>query len=132
VRPVRACLAAQLALVAVLKPGVIGALRADEVDPGKQQFLTSCGTCHSVDDGAGNRQGPNLFGVYGRHVGERADFNYSDTLKAGTWSWTDDTLDQWIENAQQAHPGTIMNYRQANPDRRRLVIEYLKKMRPEN
>ena len=106
--------------------------KAQDSDAGKQQFLTSCGTCHSAENGAGNRQGPNLFGVYGRRVGERTDFKYSDALKAGTWAWTEETLDPWIENAQAAHPGTMMNYRQANPDKRKLVIDYLRKMRPAN
>jgi cytochrome c len=30
----------------------------EDVDPAKQQFLTSCGVCHSDDPGAGARQGP--------------------------------------------------------------------------
>jgi cytochrome c len=116
--------------IIALTAALTGPLNADESDAGKQQFLTSCGACHSAENGAGNRQGPNLFGVYGRRVGERTDFNYSDALKGGSWKWTQETLDPWIENAQAAHPGTMMNYRQANPDKRKLVIDYLKRMIP--
>ncbi len=106
----------------------LAVVHAEDVEAGKQQFLTSCGVCHSADPGAGARQGPNLFGVYGRKVGSVADFKYSSALKSGDWIWTDATLDPWITNAQEAHPGTFMNYRQSNPEKRKLVIEYLKSL----
>ncbi len=103
-------------------------VQAEEVDAGKQQFLTSCGVCHSAEQSGGARQGPNLFGVYGRKVGSVVDFKYSSALKSGDWVWSDATLDPWITNSQETHPGTFMNYRQANPDKRKLVIDYLKSL----
>ena len=42
--------------------------------------------------------------------------------------WDATTLDEWITNAQAAHPGTFMNYRQANAEKRKRVIEYLKSL----
>jgi cytochrome c len=103
---------------------------AQSSDVGKTQFLTSCGVCHSTDAGAPNRQGPNLGGVYGRKVGQIDNFKYSDALKNGDWIWNDTTLDSWLENSQEAHPGTVMNYRQANPEKRQIVIDYLKSLSP--
>jgi cytochrome c len=103
------------------------AARADP-GPGEKQFLTSCGVCHTAEKGGGTRQGPNLFGVYGRKAGTLPGFNYSAALKNGGWVWDETTLDVWITNAQAAHPGTVMNYRQANPEKRKLVIEYLKSL----
>jgi len=104
-----------------------GAARAVDLDAARQQFVTSCGVCHvSSADDAQKRQGPNLYGVYGRHVAARPDFDYSATLKAGTWTWDEAALDRWIENAQEAHPGTIMVYRQADPEKRGLIIAFLK------
>ncbi|VTZ25497.1 Cytochrome c class I [Methylocella tundrae] len=102
--------------------------RAEDAAAGKQQFLTSCGVCHSSDPAAGARQGPNLFGVYGRKVGSIAGFKYSNALQSGDWVWSEATLDPWITNSQEAHPGTFMNYRQTNPEKRKLVIEYLKSL----
>ena len=42
--------------------------------------------------------------------------------------WTEETLDHWIENAQAYVPGTNMMYRQAKPERRQLIIAYLKSL----
>ncbi|MBN9508463.1 MAG: c-type cytochrome [Alphaproteobacteria bacterium] len=112
------------AALAALAPGA----RADDPGPGQKQFLASCGVCHTADKGAGNRQGPNLFGVYGRKAGTLPDFQYSPALKNGGWVWDATTLDEWITNAQAAHPGTFMNYRQANAEKRKRVIEYLKSL----
>ena len=47
-------------------------------------------------------------------------------LKAGGWTWDEATLDPWMENAQGTHPGTIMNYRQRDPDKRKAILSYLK------
>jgi cytochrome c len=115
-------------LLATLTTPIAAPVHAEDVDPAKQQFLTSCGVCHSVDPGAGARQGPNLFGVYGRKVGSVVDFKYSSALKSGDWTWNEATLDPWITNSQEAHPGTFMSYRQSNPEKRKLVIEYLKSL----
>jgi cytochrome c len=102
--------------------------RAQDLEAARQQFLTSCGTCHSADHNTAPRQGPNLATVYGRHVAALPDYKYSEVLKGGDWVWSEATLDPWIENAQAAHPGTVMNYRQANPDKRQLIIAYLKSL----
>jgi cytochrome c len=106
--------------------------RAQDLEAGRQQFLTSCGTCHSTDIHSAPRQGPNLANVYGRHVASLPDYKYSEALKAGDWVWSEATLDPWIENAQAAHPGTVMNYRQANPEKRLLIIAYLKSLQQAN
>jgi len=104
------------------------AARADD-DPNRAQFLTSCGTCHSAEPGAPPRQGPNLFGVYGRKAGTLESFQYSDALKSADWTWDEQHLDKWIENAQAMRPGVVMPYRQADPAKRAKVIEYLKSLK---
>jgi cytochrome c len=104
----------------------VGAAFAQDLDAAKAQFLTSCGTCHTADPGAPPRQGPNLAGVYGRKAGSLPDFKYSDAVKGGGWIWDETTLEPWMENAQAVHPGTIMNYRQRDPEKRKLILQYLK------
>lgn len=101
---------------------------AEDPAAARQQFLTSCGVCHTVEQVAAPRQGPNLLGVYGRPAGAVADFNYSTVLKTGGWTWTEKTLDPWLENAQASHPGTTMNFRQRDPEKRKLIIEFLKSL----
>lgn len=107
---------------------------ADESDlsAAETQFQKSCGTCHTVEPDGGKRQGPNLFGVYGRKVGQMEGFEYSEALSSGDWVWTEAELDPWIENAQKAHPGTSMNYRQRSAEKRALIISYLKSLSSAN
>lgn len=102
--------------------------RAD--DAGRQQFITSCGVCHSAETNGGHRQGPNLFGVVGRRAGEKADFAYSKALAASGIVWDEATLNRWIEDAPAMVPGTVMAYRQANPDKRKLIVDYLTTLKP--
>ncbi len=105
---------------------------AADLEAAKAQFLKSCGTCHTVEKGAPVRQGPNLATAFGRKAGSLEEFpKYSDALKragAGGLVWTEDKLDQWITNAGLLVPGATMPYRQADPDKRKLVIEYLKSL----
>ncbi|MBT9292746.1 c-type cytochrome [Hyphomicrobiaceae bacterium 22] len=102
--------------------------RADDLEAGKAQFLKSCGTCHSAEPGAAPRQGPNLHGVIGRKAGTLPGFTYSPALQSWGEVWTEDLLEPWITNAQLTRPGTVMNYRQADEDKRKLIIQYLKSL----
>jgi cytochrome c len=106
---------------------------ADGVDPAaaETQFKKSCGTCHVAEAEAAPRQGPNLFGVVGRQAGDVAAFKYSPAFAAGSGGivWDEGTLDRWLTDPQSVIPGAVMLYKQADPDKRRLVIEYLKTRR---
>jgi cytochrome c len=95
------------------------------------QFKKSCGTCHVAAADAGRRQGPNLFGVVGRKAGDVAEFKYSEAFAKGSGGivWDEATLDRWLADPQSVIPGAAMLSKQADPDKRRLVIEYLKTRR---
>ena len=101
---------------------------AQDLEAARKLFVNACGTCHAVEPGGPARQGPNLRGVVGRASASLPDFKYSDALKGAGWVWDETRLDQWLTNSQEALPGTNMLYRQANPDRRQLVIAYLKSL----
>ena len=104
--------------------------RAQDADAGKAQFLKSCGVCHAVEKDAAPRQGPNLLGIFGRKAGKIQNFKYSDALAKADLTWDEPTLDRWIEDAAAVLPGTIMPYRQRDPDKRKLVIDFLKSLKP--
>lgn len=72
--------------------------------------------------------GPNLRGVVGRPAGTAPDFVYSAPfLKALTgMTWDEGTLDWWIRDTQAWVPGTVMFYKQKDPEIRRKIIAYLK------
>ena len=103
---------------------------ADGVDPAaaEAQFKKSCGTCHTVDPNAPPRQGPNLFGVVGRPAGSLEGFKYSPAFLAGKDGivWDEANIDRWITDPQAMIPGAVMLYKQADPEKRHLVIEFLK------
>ena len=124
-----ACLASVMAATALVATGQ--AQTPVDLEAARRQFVTSCGTCHAVEAGAPARQGPNLSGVYGRRAGTPPDFRYSPALQGADIVWNEATLDPWIENAQAMRPGTIMNYRQADPAKRRLIIAFLKSISPQ-
>lgn len=95
---------------------------------GAAQFVKSCGTCHAHEAKAGPRQGPNLWSVIGRQAGTQKGFKYSPAFKAGSAGiiWDEAKVNQWITNPQAMIPGVIMMYKQADPDKRKIIIDYLK------
>lgn len=103
-------------------------IAAQEIDLAKarQQFVASCGVCHTAEKGGPNRQGPNVYDILGKPAAARDGFKYSEPLKSSGFVWDEATLDRWIEDAQAMRPGTIMAYRQRDAERRKLVIAYLK------
>jgi cytochrome c len=117
-----------LAITVVLPLASLPA-RAQNVDAGKAQFVTSCGTCHTAGKGEPARQGPNLWSVVGRKAGSVEGFKYSAALKGADFVWDEEKLDAWITNAQAIVPGSVMPYRQRDPDKRKAVIAYLKTLK---
>jgi len=76
---------------------------------GKDVF-NRCAMCHSDAKGAGNRIGPDLWGVVGRKAGTEPGFNYSSALKSSGIVWTPDKLEQWVMGPGKMVPGTRMMF----------------------
>ncbi|MCP8893196.1 c-type cytochrome [Sphingomonas faeni] len=91
---------------------------------GDKVFGQQCGACHSVKPGE-RRIGPSLAAVVGRKAGTAAGFPYSPALKASGITWNKATLDSWLTKSQAAVPGTRMSYAQADPAKRKAIIDYL-------
>lgn len=123
-----ACQPIAIAVLGLCGLAAFAPLCAQEIDPAraKAQFLSSCGVCHTAEKGGANRQGPNLHDIVGRPAAAKGDFKFSEPLKSSGFTWDEATLDRWIEDAQATRPGTSMAYRQRDPERRKLVIAYLK------
>jgi cytochrome c len=86
-----------------------------------------CLACHTVDKGGPDMTGPNLYGVFGRHVASHPDFAYSAALGAKSWVWDVDHLDGWLRNPREYVPGTKMSFYGLRNDKDRLdTIAYLK------
>ena len=69
-----------------------------------------CTSCHTVEKGAANKIGPNLWGVVGGPHAHRPDFAYSPALKGKPGSWDYEALNAWLHSPKTYAPGTKMAF----------------------
>ena len=86
-----------------------------------------CGACHSFNQGGGNLVGPNLYGVIGQPIAEKAGYEFSSALKGKKGKWTFDAMNDWLTDPKSYAPGTKMAFAGITSDRQRAdVIDYLR------
>lgn len=63
-----------------------------------QQVFNKCTACHTIDKGAPNQLGPNLWAVIGEPIGKGKGFVFTPALaqKGGNWDWT--SMDAWLDS----------------------------------
>ena len=109
------------------------AKRLASADPAKGQTAAkACQSCHNLQKGGGNGQGPALWGVVERQQGAAPGFAYSAEIaglggKGGKWNY--ENLDHFIENPKGYAAGTKMSYAGVkDPKARADVIAYLRSL----
>lgn len=91
-----------------------------------RRVFAQCRSCHTTDPAGGNRVGPNLHGVFGREIGAKEGFTYSQAVQDADFTWDADHLDHWLANPQTFLPGNRMAFAGVrNEEQRRDVIAYL-------
>lgn len=78
-----------------------------------QRVFNQCRACHTPDQGAPNRVGPNLWGVVGRPAASIESFRYSANMRelAGQGhSWTEDNLRAYLTNPKAVVPRGTMSF----------------------
>jgi cytochrome c len=104
-----------------------------KADPAAGEAFTKkiCIACHNFKDGAGNKVGPNLYGVVGRDKASYAGYTYSSALKAKGGKWTFADLNEWLHKPSAYASGTKMAYAGIENDQMRAnVIDYLHTLSP--
>lgn len=95
---------------------------------GATLFKQQCATCHTTTTSEPIRQGPSLAKIVGRRAGSVEGFHYSSGFAKADFSWDEARLDAWMTNPQEVIPGAVMAYRQAKPEIRAAIINYLKEL----
>ena len=97
-----------------------------DLENGRRVFAR-CRSCHTLAEGGPDMTGPNLWGVFGRPVGSREGFRYSESVQAADFVWDAEHLDGWLTAPRDFLPGNRMAFAGV-PDEtdRRDLIAYLK------
>jgi len=80
-----------------------------DVDHGAT-LAKQCQACHNFAKGGPNMVGPNLWGVVGGPHDHKADYSYSDAMKAQKGDWDYESLNKFIAKPSAAVPGTKMGF----------------------
>ncbi|MEP3049555.1 MAG: c-type cytochrome [Roseibium sp.] len=100
-----------------------------DVEAGKEVF-GQCEGCHQVGNGARDRIGPHLNGIFGRKAGAHERYGYSKSMKRASVDglvWNIETLNSYIENPRVFVSKTRMAFDgMADPVDRANLLAYLR------
>jgi cytochrome c len=109
--------------------GGIGALLATADPAAGEKIARRCAACHSFEQGAPNKIGPNLWDVVGAPHGHVEGFNYSDAIAGIEGPWTYEQLDAFLTNPREYAPGTKMTFAGIRkPEDRADLIAWLRSL----
>ncbi|MBB4098571.1 c-type cytochrome [Sphingomonas kyeonggiensis] len=108
------------------RPTLAALLKVADAEIGERKFA-QCAACHRISPGAPDLGGPNLYGVYGKPMGQNSmRFSYTAALRDAGGKWDAKTLDAWIADPRAVVPGTNMQFAGiADPLDRADIIAYL-------
>lgn len=90
-------------------------------------FQKSCAACHTIEQGARRRVGPNLFGVAGARIAGKQDYPYSEAFRNADIIWNDQMLARFFASPLTVVPGTKMDWALRDEEEIANVIAYMKR-----
>lgn len=99
----------------------------DAMDAAKgEKYFAACSTCHTVNAGGDNKQGPNLWNILGRPAGS-IEYSYSPGMSGMGINWGYEELDTFLKRPAKYVKGTKMGYGgEKKPHKRAALIAYLR------
>jgi len=92
-----------------------------------EKVFGKCKSCHSADQGGGNKVGPNLWNVVGRDKAAVPDFSYSGALSELEGDWSYENLYKFLKSPKNYAPGNKMTFGGLKKSKDRAnVIAYLR------
>jgi cytochrome c len=121
----RICLAIAVGLA------LVGAADAGDPAAGEVVFK-KCLACHAVGEGAKNKVGPELNGLFGRPSGSVPGYKYSDANKSSGIDWSEDIFAAYIRDPRGVIKGTKMTFAGLKDDNDIAnLIAYLRQFGPD-
>ena len=97
-----------------------------DINNGAKLFKAKCSTCHSINEGGPNKQGPNLYNVIGRKSGQVKGFKYTQANKNSGIIWNNQNMFDYLTNPKKYIKGTNMAFPGFKKEKDKLdIIAYL-------